>query len=68
MTTEAQKGEGGNVHKHTDNTDRGHQALAMPCDPMASPMPWQKYRSHVPLQLHDRTWPDRQFKRRPRWC
>ncbi len=68
MTTEAQKGEGGNVHTHTDNTDRGHQALAMPCDPMASPMPWLKYRSHVPLQLHDRTWPDRQFEKAPRWA
>ena len=40
MTTEAQKGNGGDV-----STDRGHLALAMPCDPMASPMPWQQ----VPL-------------------
>ena len=61
MTTEAQKGNGGDVSR-----DRGH--LALPCDPMASPMPWGKYRSHVPLVLHDRTWPDRQFTVAPRWA
>ena len=44
--------------------ERGH--LALPCDP--SPMPFGKYRSHVPLVLHDRTWPDRQFTRAPRWA
>ncbi len=44
--------------------ERGH--LALPCDP--SPMPFDKYRSHVPLVLHDRTWPDRQFTRAPRWA
>jgi 2-isopropylmalate synthase len=31
-------------------------------------MPWNKYRSHVPLVLHDRTWPDRQFTKAPRWA
>jgi 2-isopropylmalate synthase len=31
-------------------------------------MPWQKYRSHVPLQLPDRTWPDHQFEKAPRWA
>ncbi len=40
--------------------------LALPCDP--SPMPWGKYESHVPLQLADRTWPDRLFERAPRWA
>jgi hypothetical protein len=40
--------------------------LALPCDP--SPMPFGKYRSHVPLVLEDRTWPDRQFTRAPRWA
>jgi 2-isopropylmalate synthase len=35
---------------------------------MTSPMPWGKYRSHVPLQLHDRTWPDQQFTKAPRWA
>ncbi len=40
--------------------------LALPCDP--SPMPFGKYRSHVPLVLHDRTWADRQFTRAPRWA
>jgi len=40
--------------------------IAMPCDP--SPMPFEHYESHVPLQLTDRTWPDRQFDRAPRWA
>jgi 2-isopropylmalate synthase len=40
--------------------------LAMPCD--VSPMPFGKYRSHVPLQLADRRWPDRVFERAPRWA
>ena len=54
---EGQKGSG-------DDMERGR--LALPCDP--SPMPFDKYRSHVPLVLHDRTWPDRQFTRAPRWA
>ena len=54
---EGQKGSG-------DDMERGH--LALPCDP--SPMPFGKYRSHVPLVLHDRTWADRQFTRAPRWA
>jgi 2-isopropylmalate synthase len=56
MTT-TQKGSG-------DDMERGH--LALPCDP--SPMSFDKYRSHVPLVLGDRTWPDRQFTRAPRWA
>ena len=47
-----------------DDGERGR--LALPCDP--SPMPFDKYRSHVPLVLADRTWPDRQFTRAPRWA
>jgi 2-isopropylmalate synthase len=31
-------------------------------------MPFGRYRSHVPLVLHDRTWPDRPFTRAPRWA
>jgi 2-isopropylmalate synthase len=31
-------------------------------------MPWDKYRSHVPLVLRDRKWPDRQFTKAPRWA
>src|ERR1700722_16976138 len=54
---EGQKGSGGDV-------ERGH--LTLPCDP--SPMPFEKYRSHVPLVLHDRTWPDRQFTQAPHWA
>src|SRR5580700_5954332 len=40
--------------------------LALPCD--VSPMPFDKYRPHIPLQLADRTWPDRMFERAPRWA
>jgi 2-isopropylmalate synthase len=47
-----------------DDVERAH--LALPCDP--SPMPFGRYASHVPLVLHDRTWPDRQFTRAPRWA
>ena len=54
---ESRKGSG-------DDMERGH--LALPCDP--SPMAFDKYRSHVPLVLHDRTWPDRQFTKAPRWA
>jgi 2-isopropylmalate synthase len=31
-------------------------------------MPFGKYRSHVPMVLSDRTWPDRQFTSAPRWA
>jgi 2-isopropylmalate synthase len=31
-------------------------------------MPFGKYRPFVPLELHDRTWPDRKLQRAPRWC
>ncbi|HEY3844628.1 MAG TPA: 2-isopropylmalate synthase [Acidimicrobiales bacterium] len=55
--TKEQRGSG-------DDMERGH--LALPCDP--SPMPFGRYRSHVPLVLHDRTWPDRPFTRAPRWA
>src|SRR3984885_12770011 len=54
---DGQRGSGGDV-------ERGR--LALPCDP--SPMPFDKYRSHVPLVLHDRTWADRQFDHAPRWA
>ena len=47
--------------------DRAAQPrLAMPCD--VSPMPFHLYRPHLPLTLPDRTWPDRQFSRAPRWA
>jgi 2-isopropylmalate synthase len=42
------------------------QAMAMPCDP--SPMPFHLYRPYLPLQLPDRTWPDRQMTAAPRWA
>jgi 2-isopropylmalate synthase len=31
-------------------------------------MPFGKYRPFVPLELHDRTWPDRKLTKAPRWC
>ncbi len=34
-----------------------------PCD-----MPYQRYRSLVPLELPDRTWPDRRLTAAPTWC
>ncbi|HET8991262.1 MAG TPA: 2-isopropylmalate synthase [Acidimicrobiales bacterium] len=33
-----------------------------------SPMAYQKYRPFVPVDLADRTWPDRRLTRAPRWC
>ncbi|MBO0693222.1 MAG: 2-isopropylmalate synthase [Acidimicrobiaceae bacterium] len=31
-------------------------------------MPYQKYRAYVPLELPDRTWPDRRQAKAPTWC
>jgi 2-isopropylmalate synthase len=31
-------------------------------------MPFDKYRPCVPIELPDRTWPDRTLTRAPRWC
>ena len=39
---------------------------AMPCD--NTPMPFGLYREHLPLQLGDRTWPDRRFTAAPIWA
>ncbi len=33
-----------------------------------SPMPFQKYRATVPVELPDRTWPNRRLAQAPRWC
>jgi 2-isopropylmalate synthase len=33
-----------------------------------SPMAFDKYRSTVPVDLPDRTWPDRRLTKAPRWC
>src|SRR5271167_500112 len=54
---EGQRGSG-------DDMERGH--LSLPCDP--SPMAFGKYRSHVPLTLPDRTWPDRLLTAAPAWA
>ena len=50
--SKAQKGSDGAMNKEQVRLSLD---LAMPCAPSPSPMPWQKYRSHVPLVLHDRT-------------
>ena len=63
--SKAQKGSDGAMNKEQVRLSLD---LAMPCAPSPSPMPWQKYRSHVPLVLHDRTWPDRQFDSAPHWA
>jgi 2-isopropylmalate synthase len=31
-------------------------------------MPFEKYHAVIPLELPDRTWPDRKLTRAPRWC
>jgi 2-isopropylmalate synthase len=38
--------------------------------PPATPkrMPFHKYRPFVPVELSDRTWPDRKLTKAPRWC
>ena len=33
-----------------------------------SPMAYQRYRPFVPVDLPERTWPDRRLTRAPRWC
>ncbi len=55
------------ITSETDGTAaESPRRLAMPCD--MSPMPFHLYRPYVPLVLSDRTWPDRQFTRAPRWA
>jgi 2-isopropylmalate synthase len=54
------------AQEHPPTTDASRGRLALPCD--VSPMPFDKYASHVPLQLADRTWPDQLFERAPRWA
>jgi 2-isopropylmalate synthase len=34
----------------------------------SSPMAFGKYRATVPVELPDRTWPDRRLSAAPRWC
>ena len=52
-------------HPGTGGSAPGHR-VEYPCD--VSPMPFAKYPAHLPLQLADRTWPDRTFTRAPRWA
>jgi 2-isopropylmalate synthase len=33
-----------------------------------TPMPFEKYVAHVPLELRDRTWPDNRLTVAPQWC
>ena len=50
----------------TGAMDHGGHRLEFPCD--VSPMPFGLYHPHLPLQLTDRTWPDRQLTKAPRWA
>ncbi|MFY9330643.1 MAG: 2-isopropylmalate synthase [Candidatus Nanopelagicales bacterium] len=34
----------------------------------ASRMPWQRYSPFIPVELADRTWPDKVITKAPRWC
>jgi 2-isopropylmalate synthase len=53
--------------KVQSNDDRAvRPRLAMPCD--VATMPFDLYREHIPLQLDDRTWPDRRFTAAPIWA
>jgi 2-isopropylmalate synthase len=54
------------THDHDHGIAPSGGRLEMPCD--VSPMPFHLYRPHRPLTLPDRTWPDRQFWRAPRWA
>lgn len=49
-----------------DATTRTAPRWDLPCD--VSPMPFHLYRPYRPLVLGDRTWPDRQCDRAPRWA
>jgi len=41
----------------------------MPPSPVVpKPMPYPRYRPSLPLQLTDRTWPDKPIDRAPLWC
>jgi 2-isopropylmalate synthase len=56
-------------HRDTGTEDPslgGRDRLGVPGQ--TSPMPYWHYRSHVPLHLDDRTWPDRQLTSAPRWA
>ena len=33
-----------------------------------SSMPFQRYRPFTPIELNDRTWPDKVIQQAPRWC
>ncbi len=50
----------------TGAMDHAAHRLEFPCD--VSPMPFGLYHPHLPLQLTDRTWPDRQLTKAPRWA
>src|ERR671939_1582812 len=41
----------------------------MPPSPvLPKSMPYEKYRPYLPLQLKDRTWPDKHIDQAPLWC
>ncbi len=34
----------------------------------SSPMPFDRYQAFIPISLADRTWPNKQITKAPRWC
>jgi 2-isopropylmalate synthase len=50
----------------TDKTARGDRSR--PSDGPVSPMAFTHYREHRPVELADRTWPDRRLTAAPRWA
>ena len=60
MDTEPTSTTSGHTNRHTGGR------LQLPCD--VSPMPFDRYRPHLPLRLEDRTWPDQELTRAPRWA
>ncbi len=34
----------------------------------SSPMPFNRYQAFIPISLSDRTWPNKQITKAPRWC
>ena len=42
--------------------------MSLAAVPAVSPMPFQRYSPFPPVELPDRTWPDRTIARAPQWC
>lgn len=49
-------------------SDRDDERTMATFPQQSSPMPFGKYRAHVPVDLTDRTWPNHRLLAAPRWC